>query len=361
MKRRQFLRIGAAAVATGAVAKPAVSQAAPQLKWRLASSYGKSLDVMNGAVQSLCRFVAETTDNNFVIQPHLAGELAPSNQALDAVASGSVECAFTPTGYYQGKEPVLAFGSGVPFGLNARQQSAWWTFGGGREHINNALKRLNVIGFPAGASGTQMGAWFRKEIVSLEDLKGLRVRMMGLGGPVLARVGAIPYQMAFADVYPSLENGTLDAADFFCPYDDEKIGFVKVAPINHYPCWWEGSGTVHLIVNIETWDALPKAYKAALMRACDASLAWMLTRYDYVNPGALRRLLAAGAVLKPFPQPVLEACYKAAADLLAETSARNVPFKKALESMSAFRSEHLAWRQVAEQSFDSFMIGTRKS
>lgn len=360
MKRRQFLRAGAA-VATGVIAAPAVAQSAPQLKWRLTSSFGKSLDVMQGAVQSLCRFVAEATDNRFVIQPHQAGELAPSNQALDAVASGSVECAFTPTGYYQAKEPVLAFGSGVPFGLNARQQNAWWMFGGGREHINKALKRLNVIGLPAGASGTQMGAWFRKEIVSVEDLKGLRVRMLGMGAQVLARVGAVPYQMPFADVYASLENGTLDAADYFCPYDDEKIGFAKVAPLNHFPCWWESSGTVHLIVNIEVWEALPKAYQAVLARACDASLGWMLTRYDYVNPGALRRLVASGAVLKPFPQPVLEACYKASGELLAEAASRNLPFKKALESMTAFRNDDLGWRQVAEQSFDSFMIGSRKS
>lgn len=360
MRRRQFLRVGAAAVlAAPTLAAPAVAQSSPEIKWRLTSSFGKTLDIMQGAAQTLCRFVAEATDNRFQIQPFLAGELAPSNQALDAVSGGSVECAFTPTGYYVAKDPVLAFGSGVPFGLNARQQHAWWLFGGGGELINAALKRLNIVGIPAGVSGTQMGAWFRKEITSVDDLKGLRMRITGLGGPVLARVGAVPYQMGHADVYGGLENGTLDAAEFVCPHDDEKLGFVKVARFNYFPCWWEGSGMIHLLVSLDKWNELPKPYQAILARACDASASWMLAKYDAVNPPALRRLVAAGAVLKPFPQPVLEACYKATGEHFSEMAGKSIGFKKALDSMYAFRSDHLAWRQVAEQSFDSFMVSTR--
>ena len=360
MKRRQFLRAGAAAVvAAPALAAPALAQSAPEIKWRLTSSFGKSLDVMQGTVQTLARYVAEATDNHFVIQPFNAGELAPSNQALDAVSSGSVECAFTPLGYYVAKDPVLAFGSGIPFGLNARQQHAWWMFGGGSEIVNGALKRLNVIGIPAGSSGTQMGGWFRKEITSVEDFKGLRMRIIGMGGPVLARLGAVPYQMGHADVFSGLENGTLDAAEFVCPHDDEKLGFVKAARFNYFPCWWEGSGTIHMVINADKWSELPKAYQSILARACEAASSWMMAKYDIVNPPALRRLWAAGAVTKPFPQPLLEACYKATGEHLNEIAAKSIGFKKALDSMNGFRGDHLAWRQIAEHAFDTFMISTR--
>ncbi len=357
MKRRQFLRGGAiAALAMPGLAAPALAESAPEIKWRLTSSFGKSLEIMQGAVQILCRYVVEATDNRFVIQPFLAGELAPGSQALDAVSSGSVDCAFTPMGYYQSKDPSLVFGSGVPFGLNERQQHAWWMFGGGKEIINGALHRLNVYSIPAGSSGTQMGAWFRKELTSIDDLKGMRMRIVGMGGPVLHRLGAVTYQMGHADVFSALENATLDAAEYVCPFDDEKLGFVKVARYNHFPCWWEGSGMLHMVVNLEKWNALPKPYQVILARACDASMAWMRAKYDTVNPPALKRLVGAGAVLKPFPQPVLEACYKATTEHLGEIAAKSIGFKKALDSMNAFRADHLAWRQVAEQAYDGFMI-----
>ena len=343
------------ALAAPLVSSPAVAQTAPAIKWRLTSSFGKMLEIMSGAVSTLCRYVAEATDNQFVIQPFSAGELAPSNQALDAVSSGTVECAFTPTSYYIPKDPTLAFGSSAPFGLNVRQQLAWWSFGGGAEIVGAALKRLNVHGIPAGSTGTQMGGWFRKELTSVEDLKGLRIRIVGMGGPVLERVGAVPYKMGHADVYPALESGALDAAEFVGPQDDERLGLVKVARFNHYPCWWESAGIVHMIINLERWQALPKAYQAVLARACDASNLWTLAKYDHVNPPALRRLAAEGMVLKPFPQTVLEACHKAATEYMAEIAGKSPGFKKAMESTQAFRAEHLAWQQVAEYAFDSFM------
>lgn len=347
------------ALAAPLLAAPAIAQSAPAVKWRLTSSFGKVLETMSGTVQMLCRYVAEATDNQFVIQPFTAGELAPSNQALDAVNSGTVECAFTPTSYYVAKDPVLAFGAGVPFGLNVRQHLSWLSFGGGSELVGAAFKRLSVIGIPAGATGTQMGAWFRKELTGVEDLKGLRIRIVGMGGQVLERIGAVPYKMGHADVYPALENGTLDAAEFVCPPDDERLGLVKVARVNHYPCWWEGTGIVHLVVNLDRWQGLPKPYQAILARACDASLGWMLARYDHVNPPALRRLTNEGMLLKPFPQPVLEACQKAAAELMGEIAAKHPSFKKAYESSNAFKAEHLPWQQVADGAYDSFAQGMR--
>ena len=147
----------------------------------MSSSYPKSIDAIFGTAQTLCRYVAEATDNKFQIEAYAAGELTPSRQALDAVTSGSVDCAFTPLHFYFYKDPVLGVGSGLPFGLNARHQLSWWAFGGGNEIVNAALKKLNVYGIPAGSTGAQMGAWFKKEINTIEDLKGLRIRVGALG------------------------------------------------------------------------------------------------------------------------------------------------------------------------------------
>jgi TRAP-type mannitol/chloroaromatic compound transport system substrate-binding protein len=360
MKRRAFLQTGVvAALAAPGLCAPALAQSAPEVKWRLTSSYPKSLDTIFGTALTLCRYVAEATDNKFVIQASAAGELAPSHQALDAVTSGSVECAHTPLYFYAAKDATLGLGSGLPFGLNARHQMSWWSFGGGAEFVNASLKRFNAHGIPAGSTGAQMGGWFKKEITSLEDLKGLKIRIGALGGPIMARVGAVPYKMAHADVLAAMENGTLDAAEFICPHDDEKLGLAKVAKFNHYPCWWESGGMVHLVVNLDKWNALPKPYQAILARACEAANGWMLAKYDSVNPSALKRLLAAGVMLKPFPQPVLEACHKAAQEHFAELCGRDLAFKKAFESANAFRKEQVQWWQIAEQAYDSLTLGTR--
>jgi TRAP-type mannitol/chloroaromatic compound transport system substrate-binding protein len=353
VRRREFLRGGAAgALAAPALAAPAIAQTAPEIKWRLASSYPKSLEVMYGSAQTLCRYyVAEATDSRFLIQPYAAGELAQSQQALDAVASGAVECAYTPLYFYASRDPVLGLGSGLPFGLNARQQLSWWTFGGGRDLIGEALRKFNALGLPAGSTGAQMGAWFKKEITSLDDLKGLRFR--------LARLGVHPLKLGHADVFAALENGTIDAAEFISPHDDEKLGLVRVAKHNHYPCWWESGGMVHMVVNLDRWNALPKSFQAIVARACEAVNGWMLAKYDAVNPPALKRLIAAGAVIKPFPSAVMEAFHKATSDHHAELAAKDAGFRRALESANGFRKEQLAWWQIAEHAYDGMVLASR--
>ena len=360
MRRREFLRVGAAtALVTPALATPAIAQSAPEIKWRLTSSFSKAMEIMFGTSQLVCRYIAEATDNKFLIQPYQAGELAPSRQALDAVSSGSVDCAYTPTNFYVGKDPTLGFGTGVPFGLSSRHQQSWWTFGGGAEIVNAALKKLNVVGIPAGLTGVQMGAWSKKEIGSVDDLKGLRWRISGLGGPVLARVGVAPQEIPHIDVYAALEQGTIDVAEFICPHDDEKLGLPKVAKINYHPCWWESGGMLHLVVNLEKWNALPKSYQGVVARACDAASSWMLAKYDAVNGPALKRLIAGGAVLKPFPQTVMEAFHKASTEHHAELAAKDAYYKKALDSVTSFRKEQLSWMQVADHSMDSFTLSLR--
>jgi TRAP-type mannitol/chloroaromatic compound transport system substrate-binding protein len=359
LNRRQFLPASGTALAAGAFAKPALAQPAPEIKWRLTSSFPRQLDTIFGTAQTLAKYLAEATDNRFQIQTFSAGEIVPGLQALDAVQTGTVECAQTPVYFYIGKDPTLGFGTGVPFGLNARLQHAWWHFGGGDEIINGVLAKFNSIGFTCGNSGCQMGGFFRKELIEVGDLKGLKFRIGGMGGQVLAKLGVVPQQIAPGDVYPALEKGTIDAAEFVGPYDDEKLGLHKVAKYYYYPGWWEGGAILHLVVNIEQWHRLPKHYQRLLQNACEAAHNWMLAKYDFVNAPALRRLVSQGAVLKAFPPAIMEASYKAAHELYSEIAATNPTFKQALDSTLAFRAEQYQWWQVGEFSFDAFMIRMR--
>ena len=358
IKRRSFLA-GAGLATAATVASPAVAQSAPEIRWRLTSSFPKSLDTIFGTAQTFARYMAEATDNRFQVQVFAPGEIVGGLQALDAVQNGAVECAHTPLYYYIGKEPVLAAGTNLPFTFNARQQHSWWQFVGGKEIINDVLARYNCISFACGNSGTQMGGFFRKEINQVSDLSGLKFRIGGLGGTVLSRLGVVPQQIAPGDVYPALERGTLDAAEFVGPYDDEKLGFLKVAKYYYAPGWWEGGAMLHLVVNQQKWNELPKAYQAILSQASEAANSWMLAKYDAVNGQALRRMVAAGADLRTFSPAIMDASLKAANEVYADLSAKNADFKKAYESIVAYRNDVLPWWQLNEYAFDTFMIRTK--
>jgi TRAP-type mannitol/chloroaromatic compound transport system substrate-binding protein len=232
-------------------------------------------------------------------------------------------------------------------------------WGGGQDLLNDLLREQNVLGIPTGSTGAQMGGWFRKEIKTIEDFKGLKFRVGGFAGTIIAKVGGVPQQIAAGDIYPALEKGTIDAAEWVGPYDDEKLGFVKVAKYYYYPGWWEGTGQGHNVINIQKWNALPKAYQAAVAAASNDCFTWVTGKYDYVNPPALKRLMVAGAILRPFPQEVLETCYGAANEIYAELSRSNPHFGKMYASLTAYRSDSLMWMQVAELSFDSFMMRMR--
>ncbi|SIQ00223.1 MULTISPECIES: TRAP transporter substrate-binding protein [unclassified Bosea (in: a-proteobacteria)] len=360
MKRRQFIQTAAAgAAATAAVAMPAVAQSNPEVKWRLASSFPKSLDTIYGGAEVMAKMVSDLTDGKFQIQVFAAGEIVPALQAADAVTNNTVEMCHTVSYYYVGKDPTFAVAASVPFGLNARQQNAWLFQNGGNDLFNEFYKKFNIYGLPCGNTGAQMGGWFRKEIKTVADLQGLKMRIGGIAGSVLQKLGVVPQQLGGGDIYPALEKGTIDGAEWVGPYDDEKLGFAKVAPYYYYPGFWEGGPTVHAFVNLDKWNALPKNYQAALIAACTYANTQMAAKYDVVNPPALKRLVAAGTQLRPFPQDVLEACLKASNELYGEISAKNPDFKKAIEAMAAFRSDEYLWWQVAELSFDVFQVRTR--
>jgi TRAP-type mannitol/chloroaromatic compound transport system substrate-binding protein len=359
MKRREFLKASGAGLAASAVAAPAVAQSMPEVRWRLAASWPKSLDTLFGGCEHFAKRIAEITDNRFQIQVFAGGEIVPGLQVLDAVQNGTVEMGNTALYYYWGKDPAFTFGTALPFGLNARQMSSWLRFGDGENLLNELLKNYNCIGFAAANTGAQMGGWFRKEIKSVADLSGLKFRIGGFGGTIIARVGVVPQQLAASDIYPALEKGSLDAAEWVGPYDDEKLGFVKVAKYYYYPGWWEGCGQAHNIVNLAKWNQLPKNYQAAVITASSDAWNWVIGRYDHGNPAALKRLLAAGAQLRAFPQDVMEACYKSANEVYADLSKSNPMFKKLYDSLVPFRSDSYLWMQVAELGFDNFMIRAR--
>jgi len=359
MKRREFLQAAGVGLATTAIAKPAVAQSMPEIKWRLTSSFPKSLDTIYGAAEIFSKAVAEATDNRFQIQVFAGGEIVPGLQAADAVTSGTVEMAHTSSYYYVGKDPTFTFGTALPFGLNQRMIDAWMFSGGGMDLMNEFYKKYNIYGIPAGNTGAQMGGWFRKEIKEVSDLNGLKFRIGGFAGRVLAKLGVVAQQLAGGDIYPALEKGTLDAAEWVGPYDDEKLGFHKVAQYYYYPGWWEGGPMIHNFINIGKWNELPKTYQSIVHSASHVANTMMQAKYDAANPAALKRLVSAGAQLRPFPQPVMDACFKAANELYAETAAGNPDFKKVYEAVVAFRTDQYLWWQVAEYGYDTFMIRSR--
>jgi len=359
MKRREFLRASGIGFTASAVAAPAIAQSMPELKWRLTASWPKSLDTLYGGCEYFARRVAEMTDNRFQIQVFAAGEIVPGLQVLDAVQNGTVEMGNTALYYYWGKDPAFTFGTALPFGLNSRQMNSWLRFGGGSELLNDLLKNFNCVGVAAANTGAQMGGWFRKEIKSVDDLKGLKMRIGGFAGTILAKLGMVPQQLAAGDIYPALEKGTIDACEWIGPYDDEKLGLYKVANYYYYPGWWEGCGQGHNLINLGKWSELPKSYQSAILAASGDTWAWVLGKYDYVNPSALKRLVSQGVKLRAFPQDTMEASYHAAAEIYADLSKTNPRFKKLYDSLVTYRSDSLVWQQVAELSFDSFMLRMR--
>jgi TRAP-type mannitol/chloroaromatic compound transport system substrate-binding protein len=331
----------------------------PELKWRLTASWPKSLDTLYGGCEYFAKRIAEITDNRFQIQVFAAGEIVPGLQVLDAVQNATVEMGNTALYYYWGKDPAFTFGTALPFGLNARQMNSWLRFGGGADLLNELLKNFNCTGVAAANTGAQMGGWFRKEIKSVDDLNGLKMRIGGFAGTIVSKLGLVPQQLAAGDIYPALEKGTLDACEWVGPHDDEKLGFYKVARYYYYPGWWEGCGQAHNIINLARWNELPKSYQSAILTASGDAWEWVIGKYDYANPAALKRLLSQGVQLRAFPQDVMEACYKAAIDIYADLSQTNPHFKKLYDSLVAFRGDSLLWLQVAELSFDSFMMRMR--
>jgi TRAP-type mannitol/chloroaromatic compound transport system substrate-binding protein len=362
MSRRRFLRttlLGAAGVAVAGCGggEPGARGAAPavhtgrRLRWRLVSSFPRSLDAIFGSAEVLAERVSALTGGAFEIHPYPAGEIVPGLQVMDAVQQGTAQLGQTASYYFTGKNEALAFDTGVPFGLDTRQQNAWLDEGGGRKAVDDLYADFSIVTLPAGGTGAQMGGWFRRPIEGLGDLGGLKMRIPGLGGEVMSRLGVTVQVLAAGDIYSALERGAIDATEWVGPYDDEKLGFHKIARYYYYPGWWEPGPTLSLLVHRPAWEGLPAEYREALRCAAREAAATMLARYDARNPQALRRLLAAGVELRPFPPEVMAAARRASDEMLAETAATSPAFRAILEPWRAFREDAFRWFGAAELSY----------
>ncbi|MET0866688.1 MAG: TRAP transporter substrate-binding protein [Pseudorhodoplanes sp.] len=354
MKRRNILRAGLALAGT-AVAAPAIAQTAPTIRWRLTSSFPKSLDTIYGGGEMFADRVSKLTDGKFNIRVFAAGDIVPAFQALDAVQQGTVELAHTATYYFVGKDLTFGFGTALPFGLTTRQQNAWMYHGGGIDTMNTFLKEYGVLAYPAGNTGAQMGGWFRNPVNTLSDFKGLKMRIPGLGGQVMARIGAIPQALPGGDIYPALERGAIDATEWVGPYDDEKLGFYKIAKNYYYPGWWEPCSMYHVMINIDKWNSLPKSYQEAIISAAREANLDMVAEYDAKNPQALQRLKAAGVQFHRYSDDIMKGSYKAANDLYEEESSKNPKFKKVYDEWKKFRASQAEWFALTESAMDQFL------
>ncbi|MBA4108568.1 MAG: ABC transporter substrate-binding protein [Leptothrix sp. (in: Bacteria)] len=355
MQRRSFINRAGLAGVLAAGAAPAIVRAEPNVRWRLASSFPKSLDTIYGAAEVFTKKISEMSGGKFVISVHAAGELMPAFGVVDGVQNATVEMAHTAPYYFVGKDETFAIGSAIPFGLNSRQMSAWMYEGNGLKLMREFYAQYNIINFPGGNTGAQMGGWYRKPIKSLEDMKGLKMRIGGFAGKVIERMGAIPQNLPGGEIYQALEKGTIDAAEWVGPYDDQKLGFQKVAPFYHYPGWWEGGPQLDFFINNKAFNALPPEYKAMIEAAASHAHVEMQARYDAANPLALKQLVAAKAQLVQMPKSVMDGAFKASMEIYSELNAKNKNWAKVYADYAKFRADQNLWFRFTEATFDRYM------
>jgi TRAP-type mannitol/chloroaromatic compound transport system substrate-binding protein len=365
MKRRDFVKkatVGAAAggllAGCGGEAAPGgdapAVQTQPRLSWRLTSSFPRSLDTIYGTVDIFTERIASLTDGRFRIRAFPAGELVPFDQVLESVQKGTVQMGHAASYYFTGKNPALAFDCTVPFGLTASQHNAWMYYGGGLDLMRELFSDFNIINFPGGNTGTQMGGWFRREINSLADVRGLKMRIPGLGGRVMDQLGTTVHVLAGGDIYPALERGAIDATEWVGPYDDEELGFHRVARYYYYPGWWEPGPSLSLYVNREAWDSLPSAYQSAIETASAEANVRTMANYDAKNPPALQRLLDSGVEMRPFPDDFMQAAERISFEIMEADAASDATYRKIYEAFKAWRAASYQWFNTAEMAYATF-------
>jgi len=356
MDRRSVIKNAGIAGILAAGAAPAVhAQQQANIRWRLASSFPKALDTIHGAADTFAKAVKAMSGGKFEISVHAAGEIMPAFGVVDGVQQGSIEMAHTAPYYFFGKDETFALGCAIPFGLNSRQMTAWMYEGNGMKLMREFYAKYNIVNFPGGNTGAQMGGWFRKEIKSVADLKGLKFRIGGFGGKVMERLGVVPQNIPGGDIYPALEKGTIDSAEWIGPYDDLKLGFSKVAPFYYYPGFWEGGPQLDFFINDKAFNALSSEYKAIVEAAAAMAHTDMQAKYDARNPAALKQLVGSGTKLREFPKDVMAAAFKESMAFYNEISAKNENWKKVYADYSKFRADSNLWFQFTEMKFDQFM------
>ncbi|MEJ2398751.1 MAG: TRAP transporter substrate-binding protein DctP, partial [Gammaproteobacteria bacterium] len=294
----------------------------------------------------------------FQIRTYAGGEIVGGLQVFDAVSQGTVQMGHTASYYYIGKAPSLAFDTTLPFGFNARQQYAWQMKAGGNELLNKEVfADFNILTLPGGNTGCQMGGWFRKPVPNLKSLNGIKMRIPGFGGKIMARMGVNVQTLAGAEIYPALERGVIDATEWVGPYDDMKLGFYQVAKYYYAPSWWEPNAQLSLYINRKAWNSLPKEYQHAISVAAAESNQSMLAEYDARNPKALRDLLAKGVHLETFSNDIMQAASNHATDIYQELSSKDKTWRKVYAHWNKFRQTEFAWFNANEMRYADFAMG----
>jgi TRAP-type mannitol/chloroaromatic compound transport system substrate-binding protein len=363
MERRQFLKLasmgalGAAAMAACTSGDPDLDAAAgdeslPELEWEVATSWPTSLDTIFGGAVTFADRVAAMTGGKFMITAQPGGEVVPALEILQNVETNSIDAGHTASYYYVGLDPTTAFGTALPFGLTYREQNSWLFEAGGLELLQEFYaERFNAIQWPAGNTGVQMGGWFNTEINTVSDLQGLVMRIPGLGGQVMDRLGVNVQVIAGGEIFQALQTGAVDAAEWVGPYDDEILGFHEVAQFYYFPGWWEPAPTLEVQIPLPKWNELPEVYQEIIKTASHEANTTMMAKYDAENPAAMQRILDAGTELRPYPDDVMAAAEEAAFELFDETAAGNEAYASIYEHWNAFRQTIHPWFSVAEAAY----------
>lgn len=369
MERRDFLKMAGAGLATAGLAacagntaselqeEVALDSALPEITWEIATSWPLSLDTIYGGAVTFGERVSAMTGGKFNITARAAGEIAPGLEVLNVVEEGSNPIGHTASYYYVGKSTATAFGTALPFGLTARQQNAWLYEGGGLQLMQDFYaERFNVIQFPAGNTGAQMGGWYNKEINSAADLQGLKMRIPGLGGQVMTELGATVQVLPGGEIYQALETGAIDATEWVGPYDDRTMGFDKVSKFYYYPGWWEPGPSLEIQINLDEYNALPEIYKEIIKSAAWEANTQMLANYDTKNVTAFNEILDEGNVeIRPFSDEVLQAAEDAAFALYDTFSQDDSDFAAIYTEWKAFRDGVQNWHGIQEARYLEFL------
>lgn len=324
----------------------------------MATSFPPSLDILHGGAELIAERVAALTGGRFTIRVFSAGEIVPALQVMDGVMAGTIHAGYTGDYYYIGKNQALAFGSAIPFGFTARQQIAWLNLGGGRELMDEIYFDFGLRMFPCGNTGAQFGGWFREPVNSLADLRGLRMRIPGLAGEIMTRLGVSVQVLAGAEIYPALERGAIDATEFVGPYDDEKLGFHEIAKNYYIPGWWEPGLSTTLQVGRAAFDDLPTHYQEILESVCREVNLTTLARYDAANPLALERLTTEhGVTLRTFSDDIMEAAWRESEAYMQEQASSDATFRRVYESWKEFRAQTFPYFAGNEAVYGRFAFG----
>ncbi len=330
--------------AVGSAAAPAEAQ--QKVRWKLASSYASTLDVIGLNITRLIDNIKVMSDGNFDIRFHEPGALVPALEVFDAVSKGSIEMAYTSPGFAAGRVPHLVFFASVPFGPNVNEYVSWIQHGGGYELYDREYAKHNIKGFQCGIVIAESSGWFRKEIKTLDDLKGLKMRFFGLGAKVMQKFGVNTQLLGPGDIYPALERGVIDATEFSYPSLDKNLGFYQIAKHNYFPGWHQQASFVDVIINLDAWNKLPKSYQKMIEVGCNDANLWVMGAGEARQGDAIAFHKQHGVQIHQWPKEFLDAFKKAWEEVAEAESAADPRFKEIYEHYKAFRAKYAAWREI---------------